>query len=174
VQPEALRWGCHGWFTYGNFVADGELRIRPHAAQYHAGRLTNFPWMNHGGGAHGIFPAPGNIRDAAGNVLVTVYAVERPDGEWSLLVVNKDQEDAYAMRVAFETGGGEGFFTGEVRQVTFGRRQYVRHTLGAESHGDPRLPPVATPLTRGAEPLFILPDASLTVPRGKVKPSSGA
>ena len=35
IQPEPIRSGCHGWSTYGNFVADENLNIHAHTAQYH-------------------------------------------------------------------------------------------------------------------------------------------
>ncbi len=45
IQPEALRPGCKGWSTYGNFVADENLRIRQHTGQYFASMLINREWI---------------------------------------------------------------------------------------------------------------------------------
>src|SRR5256886_5849968 len=52
-----------------------------------------------GSGEHHIFPSASDIRDAAGHVLVTSYAVLRPDGQWSLMLVNKDQESPHPVRI---------------------------------------------------------------------------
>src|SRR5215469_8660856 len=50
IQPEPLRPGCHGFSTYGNFVADEKLDILQHTAQYFASRLINLEWVKHGAG----------------------------------------------------------------------------------------------------------------------------
>jgi len=47
--------------------------------------------------------------DGAGHNLVTAYAALRPDGQWSLMVVNKDQENSHEVSIAFDgakTGSG--------------------------------------------------------------------
>ena len=42
---------------------------------------------------HQLFTAASDIKDADGHVLVTAYAVLRPDGQWSLLLINKDYDN---------------------------------------------------------------------------------
>ena len=51
---------------------------------------------------------------AQGHALVTTYAVLRPDGQWSLLVVNKDQENAHTVEISFDDSekGTSGAFSG--------------------------------------------------------------
>jgi hypothetical protein len=36
-------------------------------------------------------PSGTGVKDSEGNVLVTSYAVHRPDGNWSLMLVNRDE-----------------------------------------------------------------------------------
>jgi hypothetical protein len=120
-------------------------------------------------------------------VLVTTYAVLRPDGQWSLLVVNKDQENAHTVAISFEDAekGTSGFFAGPVRVTTFGKEQYQWHpstkagtTPGAlagasvrEQGGtaDPDGPAVKSTVSAGAGTKFTLPAASVTVIRGASK-----
>jgi hypothetical protein len=167
IQPEPLRSGCHGWSTYGSFVADEDLNIKAHTAQYYASRLINLEWVKHGAGVHHLFPASCELKDAAGHVLVTAYAVQRPDGDWSLMVVNKDQSNAHRVRIAFEGTGSPKLFAGPVTQVTFGSEQYVWRSEGPKSHPDPNLPPVTTTVPGGGEAIFTLPKACITILRGK-------
>jgi hypothetical protein len=167
IQPEPLRPGCHGWTTYGNFVADEGLHIRTHTAQYHAGRLINLAWVKHGGGQHRLCAAEADLRDGAGNRLITVYAVQRPGGEWSLMLINKDQLQGQRVRVKFvEDGGKEKEFGGPVQMMTFGSEQYEWRSEGANSHPDPDLPPRTATLRGGEE--ITLPKASVTVITGRV------
>jgi len=41
IQPEPLRPGCHGWSTYGNFVANEKLEVLQHTSQYFASQMIN-------------------------------------------------------------------------------------------------------------------------------------
>ena len=168
IQPEPLRPGCRGWTTYGNFVADENLKIRAHTSQYFAGRLINLEWVKHGAGAHHIYRAGCELKDAAGHVLVTAYAVQRPDGEWSLLLVNRDQSNSHRVKPVFHNQDGSATsFTGPVRVVSFSSEQYAWHSAGANSYPDPDGPPAVAEAAGGRQAEFTLPRASITVLRGK-------
>ena len=110
IQPEPLRGGCRGWGTYGNFVADAGLHIRNHTSQYFASQLINLEWVKQGPDAHKIFPAIVDLTDDAGHVLITAYPVQRPDGEWSIMAVNRDQSNAHAVRVVIDDGSSQKSF----------------------------------------------------------------
>ncbi len=168
VQPEPLRRGCHGYSTYGNFVADSELRIRGYTSQYFASRLINLEWLQKGPGEHWMFPASVDVRDAAGHALVTAYAVRRPDGEWSLLLVNRDPSNAHAVRVVFDgvAAGGQSVPLGTpARLVSFGSDQYAWRSDGPDARPDPDGPWVETAV-RGET--VTLPRASVSVLRGRL------
>ena len=170
VQPEPLRPGCHGWSTYGNFVADEKLEVSQYTSQYFASQLINLEWVRHGAGVHELFPASADVMDDAGHALVTAYAVKRPDGEWAVMIVNKDASNAHRAKVVVKNadGVGEQTFSGTVNMVTFGAEQYVWHADGAKSHADPDGPSRRTTLQAGKDGAFDLPRASATVLRGRI------
>ena len=169
IQPEPLRPGCHGWGTFGNFVANDKLEISQHTSQYFASRLINLEWVKHGAGVHQLSPAVGDLRDDAGHVLITAYAAKRPDGEWSIMLINKDASNAHQMKIEFaDDGGSPRHFAGPVTMVTFGAEQYVWHPDGAKSHADPDGPPAASTLNVKSGEAISLPKASVTVLRGKL------
>jgi hypothetical protein len=170
IQPEPLRPGCHGWSTYGNFVADEKLEVSQYTSQYFASQLINLEWVRHGAGVHQLFPASADVLDDAGHALVTAYAVKRPDGEWSVMLVNRDASNAHHVKVVVKSadGGGERTFSGTVSMVTFGAGQYVWHPESAKSHADPDGPLLRTTLQAGKDGAFELPRASVTVLRGRV------
>jgi hypothetical protein len=171
IQPEPLHSGCHGWSTYGNFVANEKLEIRQHTSQYFASQLINLEWVKHGAGVHQLSPAAADVTDEAGHALITAYAVKRPDGEWSLMLVNKDPSNAHQVQIEFADANHKTprHFTGPVTKVTFGAEQYVWHADGPKSHADPDGPPLTS--TANAKPgeAFTLPKASVTVLRGKLE-----
>jgi hypothetical protein len=171
IQPEPLRQGCRGYSTYGNFVADQDLNIKQYTSQYFASRMINLDWVKHGAGVHRFSPAASDLTDDAGNALVTAYAVSRPDGEWSILLVNKDSANAHNVKIQFTSDGGKSSkrFAGKISVTTFGAEQYVWHPQGAKSHADPDGPPAISSTDAREDSEFQLPRASITVLRGNIR-----
>jgi len=169
IQPQGVRNTCLGWSSWSNFVSDENYEIKGYTATYFAARMLNVEWLQHRAGSHQMFPSSTDIKDAAGNLLVTSYAVLRPDGNWSLMLVNRDENNPHTVRVVFEDSKRKRqvSFAGPVTLVSFGSEQYVWINDGPNSHPDPDHPPVATVL-QGPPSTFMLPKASITVLRGRV------
>jgi len=184
IQPQGIQRSCLGWASWSNFVADEGgsdegpnegYDIKVYTSPYFAAHMINLEWVQHHSGVHYMFPSAidpkGNdIKDAEGNVLVTSYAVRRPDGNWSLMLVNRDESNPHTVRVQFEDSKSRqsGSFSGPVTFVTFGSEQYVWIDDGPNSHADPDHPPIATTMAGSPQTAFTLPKASITVLRGKV------
>jgi hypothetical protein len=117
---------------------------------------------------HKQFKAASDVNDAAGNVLVTAYAVERPDGQWSVMLVNRDQFNDHAVKVAFAGGKHDRHYSGQVDRITFGSNEYQWHRQGTGGHADPDGPPTKSTVNGGADVLYQLPKASITVLRGRI------
>jgi hypothetical protein len=152
-------------------VADRDFNIKGYTSYYWAAHMINLEWVAHRSGVHQMFPSSTGIKDAQGNVLVTSYAVHRPDGNWSLMLVNRDQNTAHQVRVAFEDAASHrsSSFAGAVRLVTFGSEQYVWKDAGLNSYADPDGPPAGTTVPGGPEAIFTLPKAAITVLRGRIE-----
>src|SRR5271155_4284843 len=189
IQPQGIQKSCLGWASWSNFVSDeggsddGSIEgyeIKGYTSPYFAAHMINLEWVQHRSGVHHMFPSAvdfksddlnnNDIKDADGNVLVTSYAVHRPDGNWSLMLVNRDQNNPHTVRVQFEDSRNKqgASFSGPVAFVTFGSEQYVWINDGPNSHADPDHPPVATTVAANPQTTFTLPKASITVLRGKV------
>jgi hypothetical protein len=171
VQPEALRPGCNAWSTYGNFVANDKLEIKQYTAQFFASQLLNLDWVKHGAGMHTLYPASADVRDDAGRELITAYAVKRPGGDWSVLIINKDPTNSHGVNVLFDIGSKRipAQFEGQVQSVTFGSEEYRWHSSGETSHADPDGPPKRENIQWKSEQQIVLPKASITVLTGKVR-----
>jgi hypothetical protein len=163
IQPQTVQDTCLGPASWSNFVADRDYNITGYTSPYWGARMINLEWVQHRSGVHQMFPSSTGIED------VTSYTVHRPDGNWSLMLVNRSETEPHAVRVTFDDAKGQHWFTGPVTMVTFGSEQYVWHAKGAESYAVPDGPPAAKVVSGGADATFMLPKASVTVLRGRVQ-----
>jgi hypothetical protein len=170
IQPQGTQSTCQGWGSWSNFEADRDYNINGYTSFYFAAHMINLEWVAHRSGVHQMFASSTDVKDTEGNLMVTSYAVHRPDGNWSLMLVNRDETNAHSVRVAFEDSRSKRTrtFSGPVSFVTFGSEQYVWKDDGPNSHADPDGPPVATTISGSAQATFTLPKASITVLRGRV------
>jgi len=169
IQPQGVQNSCLGWASWSNFVSDENYNIKGYTSPYYAAHMINLEWVQHRAGVHRMFPSSTDIKDDDGNVLVTSYSVLRPDGNWSMMLVNRDENNPHTIRIAFEDSGKhEASFSGPVRFVTFGSEQYVWINDGPNSHADPDNPPAAANVSANSQTKFTLPKASVSVLRGKV------
>lgn len=170
IQPEGIHNTCLGWASWSNFISDENFEIKGYTSLYYAAHMINLEWVQHRAGVHKMYSATNDIKDAEGNQLVTSYAVLRPDGNWSVMLVNRDEANPHTVRVTFDDSskGRPASFAGPVTRVTFGSEQYVWINDGPNSHADPDDPPVATVVAANSQTTFTLPKASITVLRGKV------
>jgi hypothetical protein len=164
-----MRPGCRGFGTYGNYVADENLNVKTFTSQYHASRLINLEWAQHRAGVHKLYPAACDLKDEGGHTLITAYAASRPDGQWSVMVINKDQSNPHETKIAFDGPGTSGKpFAGPITMTTFGSEQYMWKSDGPNSHPDPNQSPVMKTLPAGTESVT-LPKASVTILRAKLR-----
>jgi hypothetical protein len=187
--PLQMEHGCNDSpGTFGTLTVDAQYKIQQPLPEFFASQLINLEWVAPGGGEHEVFPARSDIDDGAGHAVVTAYAVKRPDGKWSLLVVNHDQQNAHRVKIAFadQTTGKSNSFDGTVELSTFGKAQYQWHpghtryvghaeypgepSVTAETFGmaDPDGPILHATQNVSAETDYELPAASVVVIRGSI------
>ena len=106
-----------------------------------------------------------------GNVLVTAYSVRRPYGEWSLLLVNKDQFALHSLTVSFHDSAdnSDHYFQGKVTQVSFSSDNYGWHPSGQNGYANPDGPAVTSFESGGKGMQYTLPGASITALPGVVQ-----
>jgi hypothetical protein len=187
--PLQMEHGCNDSpGTFGMFTVDADYKVQQPLAQFFVAQLINLEWAQPGNGEHLVFPAKADLDDGAGHALVTAYALQRPDGQTSLLIVNRDQQNSHRVRISFQDQAKPtaDSFAGPVQILTFGSDQY--HWQPAETrfmahseHAGER--PIVTNTKGFADPdgpikhseenaakdtSFDLPAASVTVIRGKI------
>ena len=171
--PLGVHRGCNNSLgTFGLFSTDKDLKIEQPLSQFFASQLINLEWVEAGGAQHRLFSASSDIHDNADHKLVTAYAALRPDGRWSLLVINKDQENPHGVHIVFhdaESNRDRGF-SGPVDFITFGTEQYQWHPGFEDGKADPDGPPARKSINAASTTVFELPKASVTVIRGTIGP----
>jgi len=186
--PLQMEPGCnHSPGTFGMFTVDASYKIQQPLAQFFVAQLINLEWAQPGGGEHQVYSAKSDIEDGAGRELVTAYALKRPDGEWSLLIVNRDQQNSHRVRIEFQDATDRAAsFAGAIEMATFGSAQYKWNPpqMRSLAHADIAAAPAVMAYTNGtADPdgpisrshvngtmktLYDLPASSVVVIRGKV------
>jgi F5/8 type C domain-containing protein len=170
-EPLPMYKGCGGWGTFGMFKVDAHYNVTQDTAQFFSAQMLTQEWVDPGDGSHFVYPASTDIKDDKGHVLVTAYSLLRPDRQWSLLLVNKDQSNPHSVVVEFHNSAGHSnhYFHGTVRQVSFGADNYVWHAEGQNGYARPDGPAVISDQSGGKGVEYTLPKASVTVLRGDVQ-----
>ena len=173
----------------GGFLPiDDNNHVRYYPPQYLGAQVITKEWAQPVDKIHKLYKVTSDVKDPNGNILVTAYALERPDGQWSVMLVNRDPDEEHSVKVAFADGGRNRCFTGTVDRIVFGAAEYVFHPdpvppgaappagrgggrgRGAiTGHPDPDGPPSkSTVAARGPDTMYQLPKASIIVLRGKL------
>ena len=187
--PLQMEHGCNDSpGTFGMFTVDANYQVEQPIAQFFASQMINQEWIKSPAAEYHVFPAKGDVTDGAGHSLITAYALRHPDGEWSLMLVNRDQFGAHKVRIAFHDSAAQRVtsFGGTVAISTFGREQYQWHpsttTFMAHSAAAAAMPVLANtkgqadpdgPIVHalkdvGAGADYDVPAASIVVLRGKL------
>ncbi len=169
--PEGLSRQCDDtWGGFTMFKAGASHGVEQPLSQYFAAQLITQEWVQPGDREHRVFPVASEAIDAAARTTVTAYAVQRPDGQWSLLLVNKDPRESRSVRVAFRDAEAQRdlSFSGDVAITAFGAENYAWHPNGPAGYADPD-GPIARESRPGSPGVFVLPRASVTVLRGAIR-----
>jgi hypothetical protein len=164
--------GCkQGWGSWGMWNATPHYTVKQPTSQYFAAQLLTQQWSDPVDASHTVYPATTNVL-SGGKPVVSAYAVQRPDGAWSVLLVNKDPSNAYGVSVTFANGSTNEYFSSPVAEFTLGPAQYVWHPNGKNGTANPDGPYATSSQPGGAGAVYTLPASSVTVLRAGIAASS--
>jgi len=161
----------NSWGTYHLFMVDDHYQILEPTSQFFAAQLMTQEWAQPKDSEHLLYGASSDLKDSEGHVLVTAYALKRPDRQWSILAVNKDYDHPHSVRIVFrdtESHQDTGF-SGSVTMITFGREQYQWHPARKKGYAQPDGPAKRSELKGEQDTEYSLPPASVTVFRGRLR-----
>lgn len=161
---------CNSWGNFGMFQANDLSKILGYTSQYFSAQMLTQQWAEPLDATHYVYPASSNIPASDGAALVTVYSLLRPDGQWSMLLINKDQNNAHAVTVTFHDSSANAnhYFSGQVTQATLDPMQYVWNPANASGYPLPDGPVGISSASGGEGAEYILPAASIVVLRGAI------
>ena len=156
---------CETWGNLALWLADDASQAHRPLPTYYAARLLTGQWAQAGtNGLYRVYRAASDVRSRLGLPLVTAYAVARPDGQWSVLLINKDPKKAHPVRVRFQAGGVLRSLIGPVDLYQYSSAQYAWHPNKAHGYPDLDTPPTHSRIAPG---VVILPPFSLSIVRGR-------
>ena len=153
---------CNAWGNNALFLATSRRDIRHPVAAYHAIHLLTHEWLEPGSGRHELYPATPHIA-SAGDTLLSAFAVKRPDGKWSVLLVNRDDARSRTVRLRLSGESHAVPITGVHDEWLFSRAQYRWRDAGANGHPSTDRSPKHRTTRSG---VIVLPPYSLAVVRG--------
>jgi F5/8 type C domain len=158
----------NSWGTYHMFMVDDQYQILQPTSQFFAAQLLTQEWAQPKDAEHLLYRAASDVTDSNGHLLVTAYALHRPDGQWSLMLINKDHDHPHRVSVLFQDreANRTSSFVGQVTRITFGKEQYQWHPDRKQGHADPDGVPVRVRVTADHATKYELPPATITVLRG--------
>jgi hypothetical protein len=167
---------ANSWGTYHMFMVDEHYEIQQKTSQFFAAQLITQEWAEPKDAEHRLFAASSDVKDPNGHLLVTAYPLQRPDGQWSLMLINKDHDYPHRVRIVFHDADSnrDTLFLGPVAMITFGKAQYQWHAATKKGYADPDGPPATSQLTGGENAQYNLPAASVTVLRGRLAASESS
>lgn len=154
LEPQNVMQESRFCRTVGNltlFKSDDSHRTRYRMATYWAARMVNLEWVQPGGA--------GNVVRATStdDAMVSAYALDRPDGRRSLLVLNRDPAGARALAVVPALECPVDVFQLSPQQYRWHPRRGYPSPDGPPSHtvvasGSVSLPPSSVTVVRTREP----------------------
>jgi hypothetical protein len=191
--PLQMEHGCNDSpGSFGMFTINKDYQVQQYLSQFFAAQLINQEWVQPGSGEQHVFSAKSDLTDGAGHMLITAYSLHRPDDQWSVMIVNRDQFNPHSIRLNFRDDAThtQSALTGDVATSAFGRDQYQWHpasttfmahsaNAGADSvientkgFADPDGPIVHSTKMASPNTTYDIPAASIVVLRGKLEKAS--
>ena len=150
------------------FFIDRNGRAGKPTAAYWGARILSQEWVQPGDQIHDLFAAGSDLKNDDGEQIVTAYAVRRPDGLVSVMVVNKDSNQAHEVNLTFRNGTTTSSFDSPVEVIQYSSQQYQLSPDRDDPQAIKSDPPAR--FTAPASSPLNLPSYSLTVVRGKIRP----
>ncbi len=162
--------GCDSWGNLTLLLSKSQSQSLQPLPTFYAAQLLTQQWALPGSNErHSVYRVSSDIHNRFGLPLVTAYALHRPDGLWSVLLLNKDPKAAHPVSVRFSTPGSKvASFQPGSDLYQYGPAQYQWHPNKAAGFPSPNLPPVHSRLGGS---VVTLPAYSISVLRGRVQTS---
>ncbi|MDB4910999.1 MAG: type protein [Gemmatimonadetes bacterium] len=152
---------CNAWGNNALFLATNQRTIRSPVAAFYAIHLITHQWLEPVSSEHAMYAAS-PITAGKSDSLLSAFAVKRPDGKWSVLLVNRDASRSRTVRLRFGGDSSAAVAAGLHDEWLFSRAQYRWSADGENGHPARDSPPSHR---RTRDDGIVLPPYSLAVVR---------
>ena len=158
---------CAGYGNMMLYEADRSGNAKWPMPTFFGAQLMTQQWVEPSDKVHRLYPAETSVRDSGGRQIVTAYAVLRPDGQWALMLINKDAKAAHRVTIEFDDGHGAvpKAMRGPVQIYQYGPAQYRWGADGESGH--PLRSDAPRSFIADAQGALDLPAYSMTIVRGQ-------
>lgn len=155
---------CPLWGNLAFFLSDPAGAVRDSLPAYWAARLLTTAWADSTGGNHGQFATTVSSGDSGSASRVGAYTLRRPDGRWSVLLLNRDSAQAHSVTVSLQLGNTSSRrpLKGPIDLWQYSSVQYQFHADGEFGRPSRNLPPAHRVMSMAPAPIT-LPPMSITV-----------
>lgn len=150
---------------YGNNMIfglgeNGKIKYKT-ASFYTMQMLTHF-WAQPGDSIIEMYPSECNIYNKKKQPLVTSYSIRKPDGKWSVMLINKDPRRNLNVDVDVENAiTKKAIAWNPLHLIQYSKQQYHWLNDGKDSYPSVNLPPVTKKINGSKH--ILLPPYSITV-----------
>lgn len=156
---------CPHWGNLLMLLGDSLGQARDRLPRYYGARMLTTIWPDSGGGVHELFQARVSARRGE-DTLLSAFPLRRPDGRWSVLLVNRDPRRARSVDVKLNEGSRARSLSSPVEIWQYSTDSY----RFAERNGPDGRPTLDKPPTFRTSPTAIsiaVPPYSITVVVGR-------
>ena len=149
--------------SWGNlmlFLSDKKGKILAKLPTLYAAQMLTEEWVQPGSELHELYLAKSGLRSKEGEPLICCYALKRPGGAWSFMLLNKDPKRVIKVEIKLMTGKSLTSFVGK-EIVQYSPAQYLWKPDKAKGRPILNKPPLHKKI-RSSEPLT-LPAYSITI-----------
>ncbi|HTD58831.1 MAG TPA: hypothetical protein VK672_08050, partial [Solirubrobacteraceae bacterium] len=168
-EPDTLLQESESCNTWGNLVllqTDSEHHVQHRLATFWETQMLTRDWVQPGNGKHTLYATSSSATDGAGHRLVRAYALRRPDGSMSVLLLNVSPGQPYDVSLRMSTersaGGSSEAIQGPLQEWQLSASNYRWKAGGQAGHPSPDMPPAHVVLPTGSS-VVRLPPYSITV-----------
>lgn len=150
---------------YGNtilFGLDSKGKIKYKTASFYAMQMLTHYWAQPEDSVVEIYPVTSDIKNKQQQLLVTAYSIRKPDGKWSVMLINKDPQKTWDVDIDIQNMVlKETIEFHPENLIQYSKQQYQWVNEGANSYPAISLPPVTKKINGSSN--VSLPPYSLTV-----------
>lgn len=164
-QPLLDELHCNSWGNLAFFVSDDQHHIKQPLATYYTAWLLTHIWAAPLQASLELYPALCSVEGADSEsslkAKLVAFAVRHPSGRWALLLLNKDPQHLFDLKLTWDTLEGMKGAAGSLDVWQISSATYKWHPRGAKGYAAPDTPPLHFSLQ--AKECLLLPPLSVTV-----------